>query len=102
MSARVDTPEEAARVANAHWRLGRRSSLVLANAPAESLDDVEPLIEAGLEAARAEGVTGHAVTPYVLAYLHDRSGGRTLEANKRLIADNAGLAAEVAVAYARR
>ena len=102
VSARVDTPEEAARIANAHWRLGRRSSLVLANPPAESLDDVEPLIEAGLAAARGEGVTGQAVTPYVLAYLHDRSGGRTLEANKRLIADNAGLAAEVAVAYARR
>jgi pseudouridine-5'-phosphate glycosidase len=37
----------------------------------------------------------------VLGFLHRESGGRTLEVNRRLIADNAGLAAEVAVAYAR-
>ena len=40
------------------------------------------------------------VTPFVLSYLHRESGGRTLAANRELIADNAGLAAEVAVAYA--
>ena len=42
---------------------------------------------------------GQAVTPFVLSYLHRESGGRTLAANRELIADNAGLAAEVAVAY---
>ena len=72
---------------------------MLANAPAESLDDIEPLIEEALGAARAEGVTGQAVTPFVLARLHRESGGRTLTTNRRLIADNAALAAEVAVAY---
>jgi pseudouridine-5'-phosphate glycosidase len=36
------------------------------------------------------------VTPFVLAYLHRESGGRTLATNRRLIADNAQLAAEVA------
>jgi pseudouridine-5'-phosphate glycosidase len=39
------------------------------------------------------------VTPFVLSYLHRESGGRTLSANRRLIADNAQLAAEVAAAY---
>ena len=34
VSARVESPEEAARVARAHWQLGRRSALVLANPPA--------------------------------------------------------------------
>ena len=42
------------------------------------------------------------MTPFVLAYLHEASGGRTVEANKRLIVDNAGLAAEIAVAFALR
>ena len=50
--------------------------------------------------AAAQGVSGQGVTPFVLDYLHRESGGRTLLANRRLIADNAGLAAEVAVAYA--
>lgn len=99
VSARVESAEEAARIARAHWTLGRRSALVLANPPAEPID-VEPLIEAAVAAAEAEGVTGQRVTPFVLDYLHRESGGRTQAVNERLIADNAGLAAEVAVAYA--
>ena len=79
---------------------GRHSALVLAHPPAESLDDVGPLIEQALSAAAEAGVTGQEVTPFVLARLHELSGGRTLEANRKLVADNAGLAAEVAVAYA--
>jgi pseudouridylate synthase len=55
------------------------------------------LIEAALERAETEGVSGQAVTPFVLAFLHERSGGRTLQVNRRLAADNAALAAEVAV-----
>jgi pseudouridine-5'-phosphate glycosidase len=101
VSARVESAEEAARVAHAHWRLGRRSSLVLARPPDEGLDDVEPLIERAVVQAAADGVAGQAVTPYVLSFLHRESGGRTLEVNRRLIADNAALAAEVAVAYAQ-
>jgi pseudouridine-5'-phosphate glycosidase len=99
VSARVETAEEAARIARAHWTLGRRSALLLANPPADSLD-VEPLIERAVSAAEAEGISGQQVTPFVLDYLHRESGGRTQEVNERLIADNAGLAAEVAVAYA--
>ena len=40
------------------------------------------------------------MTPFVLSYLHEHSGGRTAAANKELVAANAGLAGEVAVAYA--
>lgn len=100
VSARVESAPEAARIARAHWQLGRRSALVLAQAPAESLDDLEPLVERALADARELGVSGQAVTPFVLERLHRESGGRTLAVNTRLIADNAGLAADVAVAYA--
>jgi pseudouridylate synthase len=99
VSARVESAEEAARIADAHWRLGRHSALVLGRPPDESLD-VEPLIQEALAAADRERVSGQAVTPFVLAYLHEHSGGRTAAANKELVAANAGLAAEVAVAYA--
>ena len=99
VSARVETAEEAARIARLHWELGRRSSLVLARPPDESLD-VEPLIEEGVREAERRRIRGQDVTPFLLSYLHEASGGRTVAANRRLIADNAGLAAEVAVAYA--
>jgi pseudouridine-5'-phosphate glycosidase len=99
VSARVESPEEAATIANGHWALGG-AGLLLGNPP-ENPIDVEPLIAEALHEAAAEGVSGGAVTPYVLAYLHDRSGGRTLEVNRELIIANAGLAARVAVAATR-
>jgi pseudouridylate synthase len=98
--ARVESPDEAARVARTQWGLRRHSALVLAQPPPESLD-VEPLLEQALATAEEEGVAGPALTPYVLAFLHERSGGETLRVNRELVLANAGLAAEVAVAYAR-
>jgi len=97
VSARVESAAEAARIAAAHWELGG-GGLLLGRPPDDSLDDVEPLIEEGLADARRRGVAGQAVTPFVLSFLHERSGGRTLAANRELVAANAGLAAEVAVA----
>jgi pseudouridine-5'-phosphate glycosidase len=45
-------------------------------------------------------VRGQGVTPFVLAHLHEASGGRTLRANHDLVVGNARLAGEVAVALA--
>jgi pseudouridylate synthase len=100
VSARVESATEAAQIAQAHWQLGRHSSILLGRPAEDSLDDVEPLIERALAEAGDQGVAGQQVTPFVLSYLHRESGGRTLAANRELIAANARLAAEVAVAYA--
>jgi pseudouridylate synthase len=95
VSARVDSAADAARIGRAHWELGG-GGLLLGRPPDESLDDIEPLIDQALAAADAEGVHGQAVTPFVLAYLHRESGGRTLRANRDLIVGNARLAGDVA------
>jgi pseudouridine-5'-phosphate glycosidase len=97
VSARVDSAAEAAGIAAEHWRLGG-SGILVGRAPDEPLDDVEPLIDEALAAARAEGISGQDITPYVLSYLHRESGGRTERANRALVAANARLAAEIAVA----
>jgi pseudouridine-5'-phosphate glycosidase len=100
VSVRVESIEEAAAIARAHWlALGRSSAVLLARPPVDSLDDIDPLIEEGLAAAARAGVSGQGVTPFLLGYLHDNSEGRTAAANKQLIVDNAALAAQVAVAY---
>jgi pseudouridylate synthase len=99
VSQRVEDAGEAAAVAAAHWEL-RGAGLLLGNPPPESLD-AESLVEEAVSAAAAEGVTGQAVTPFVLARLHERSGGRTREVNRALVVANARLAAEVAVAFSR-
>ena len=95
---RLEAAADAARLARLHWRL-RGAGLLLTNPPPESID-VSELIEEGLGQAAASGVSGQAVTPFVLAFLHERTGGRTLELNRRLVVANATLAAEVAVAFA--
>jgi pseudouridine-5'-phosphate glycosidase len=99
VSARVESAEEASKVAEEHWRLGG-AGLLLGRPPDEPLEGLEPLMEEALAAAAADGVSGQAVTPYVLAHLHRESGGRTEAANKALVAQNARLAGEVAVALA--
>jgi pseudouridylate synthase len=95
VSARVESAEEVTTIARTHWELGG-AGLLLGRPPDEPLDDVEPLIEQALRAAHDERISGQAVTPFVLSYLHRESGGRTQRANKDLIAQNARLAGEIA------
>jgi pseudouridine-5'-phosphate glycosidase len=99
VSARVESADEAARIAHEHWQLGG-GGLLVGRPPDESLDDVEPLIGAALQQAAAQGVTGQAVTPFVLGWLHRESGGRTLRANRDLVVGNARLAGELAATFA--
>ena len=98
-SARIESVQEAARVALAHWQLDGRG-LVLARPPEESLDGVGPLIADALAECERRHIRGQAVTPFVLSLLNERSGGATLRANKELVVANAALAADVAVAAA--
>jgi pseudouridine-5'-phosphate glycosidase len=98
VSQRVESVDEAAAIAKAHWELGG-AGLLLANPPPESLD-VEELIDSALTEAVELGTTGQGLTPFVLARLHERSGGQTLALNRELAAANAGLAGELAVAAA--
>jgi pseudouridine-5'-phosphate glycosidase len=98
VSARIESAREAAEIADAHWRLGG-NGIVVGRPPDESLDVAE-LIEQVLAEAEAQGIVGQAVTPFVLAALHDRSDGETRRINRDLIVANAALAAEIAVAHA--
>ena len=73
--------------------------MLLTRPPDPSLE-IEPILSEAVDRVRELGIRGQAVTPAVLDLVHELSGGRSIEVNRQLIADNAGLAAEVAVAYA--
>jgi pseudouridylate synthase len=99
VSAMVSGPAEVAAIAAAHWDLAGRSGLLLARPPADGLD-IEALIAEAVGEVAGLGVTGQAVTPAILTRIEELSHGRSVQVNQQLIADNATLAAEVAVAYA--
>ncbi|HXF58160.1 MAG TPA: pseudouridine-5'-phosphate glycosidase [Actinomycetota bacterium] len=97
---RVETAEDAARVARARRALGVESAVLLCNpvAEAHALDREEVRLAVGecLGRAAREGVAGKAVTPFLLSCLAERTQGRSLEANLALLEANARLAGEVA------
>jgi pseudouridine-5'-phosphate glycosidase len=99
VSAVVSSAAEVSAIAAAHWELAGRAGLLLARPPADGLD-IAALIDEAVGSVASAGVTGQAVTPAILSRVEELSGGRSVAVNQRLIADNAGLAAEVAVAYA--
>jgi pseudouridine-5'-phosphate glycosidase len=99
VSAIVGAAAEAGLIAAAHWRLTGSGGLLLARPPADGLD-IEALVAEAVDEVAGLGVTGQGVTPAILARVEELSGGRSVEVNQRLIADNAALAAEVAVAHA--
>ena len=100
----VDSAEEAARLMTAGRDLGLPCGIVFCNrAPAESALDrseVGSLIDAAIRAADESGIRGKAVTPFLLGHIGREGGGRVLEANLALLADNARVAARIAAAYA--
>jgi len=100
VSATVSDSPEVARICAAHWQLNPGGGMLLARPPADGID-IDPLIDEAVDRVRREHRSGQAVTPAVLALLDDLSQGRSVEVNRHLIADNAGLAGEVAVAYSQ-
>jgi pseudouridine-5'-phosphate glycosidase len=102
---RVDSADEAAAVLAVRWELGQGGVLLCNPIPVGAALEpafVDAIIAASLAQAEREGVRGKALTPYLLADLERKSGGATLQANRALALANARLAAEVAVALARR
>jgi pseudouridine-5'-phosphate glycosidase len=104
---RVDTADEAAGVMAAAWNeLELRRGLCIANpVPPEDeipASEIDALIAQSVADLDAQGITGQAVTPFLLSRVVEQSGGRSLTANMALVRNNAAVAADIAVAYSRR
>lgn len=61
--------------------------------------EINDLIDEAIIAMNEQGITGKETTPYLLARIAERSGGKSLDANIALVIDNARVAAEIASAY---
>ncbi len=99
---RAESPAEIAAIAHAKRDLGDRGALLVVQPVPEgaALDGrvVDEAVQAALSSARAAGIRGGAVTPYLLKAIDAATGGRALGANLALLEANAGLAAAIASA----
>lgn len=100
----VDGPEQVAAIMGERDALGARQGIVVAN-PVPLEQQWEPaehdrVLAEAFAAAEAAGVRGKAVTPFLLGYIVDASGGRSLEVNLDLARNNVRVAAEIAHAWA--
>ncbi|CAN5423532.1 pseudouridine-5'-phosphate glycosidase [soil metagenome] len=97
---RVDTASEAAAIAAARDELKLTNTiLVTVPIPPEfEIDraELESILADALKLAAETGVKGKEITPFLLAQMSERSGGRTLAANIALLENNARVAAEIA------
>jgi pseudouridylate synthase len=103
---RVEAADEVAAAMAAADALGVQAALVVAN-PVDAAEQLDPaeherVLAEGLEAARAAGVSGKAVTPFLLDHLHRATDGRSLEVNIAVARGNASVAGAIAAAWAAR
>ncbi|MBK4348977.1 pseudouridine-5'-phosphate glycosidase [Lacisediminihabitans changchengi] len=100
----VDTAAEIARIMKSHDELGHGQGIVVANPiPADQQWDPtehDRVLAEALALADEVGVTGKAVTPFLLLKIVELSGGRSLEVNLNLARNNVRLAGEIATAWA--
>ncbi len=84
-----------------HWGLPHTGGVLVCNPPPEELamaaDEVEALVNDANTAAAAAGISGAALTPFVLAHMRRASDDRTLHLNGALAVANASLAGSLAV-----
>lgn len=101
----VADAEEVAAVMKAHDDTGHGQGIVVAN-PVPQDQQWEPaehdrvLSEAFLAADKA-GIRGNAVTPFLLGFIVEASGGRSLEVNLDLARNNIRVAGDIAIAWSR-
>ncbi|WP_405146914.1 pseudouridine-5'-phosphate glycosidase [Sphaerisporangium sp. NBC_01403] len=102
---RLETPAEAAAVMRAQDGLGGpETALIVAN-PVPETEQLDPglhdrVLAEALAAADAEGITGQAITPFLLDFLVRGTGGASLEANLAAVRGNTRLAARIAASWA--
>lgn len=97
---RMDSPEEIAAAVKAKDALGLAGGMLVANPVPEEYsmdpDKIEAVISEAVEEAKALGITGKKVTPFLLEKIRNVTGGDSLFTNVKLVLNNAALAAKIA------
>ena len=98
LAYRVDDAMAAALIVRAQLERGAGVLVVVPIPAPDELDraEMEHEVDAALAAAQRAGVSGAALTPFLLSRMSDTTSGRTLAANVALLRNNARVAAAIA------
>jgi pseudouridylate synthase len=104
VSHRFDDLALLAEALRAHWSLPGAGGALICNPPPSDVamksSEVEALVQAAVNAAANVGISGGALTPFILSHMRQASGGQTLRVNAALAIANAALAGQLAVCLA--
>lgn len=99
----IDDVTNLAKLINAKWELGLNGGLVIANPIPEKYEmqygEINVAINQAIEEAAAKKIKGKEITPFLLSRIEQITKGVSLEANIKLVLNNAQLAAKLAQAY---
>jgi pseudouridine-5'-phosphate glycosidase len=103
-SARVDSPQEVAEFARAHWEIGMHSAVLVCQPIAETdeipREEIDPVEEQASREAQEKKISGQALTPFLLQRVNELTNGKSMRANISFLLNNAHLAAQIAKAMA--
>lgn len=97
---RLDDPKDVAEMIRAKDALGLRGGMLIA-CPVPEADEIpyekmDVVIKEALKECEEQGVKGKRITPFLLSKVKDLTEGSSLEANIRLVLNNARIGAEIA------
>ena len=100
----VNSAAEIAAVIAQRIALKTNNGLVVANPVIKEMDRTrhDAILKSGLEGAAKAGIHGKYVTPFLLEHFHSASDGESLKVNIDIIKSNSALAADIAVASAKK
>ncbi len=97
---KVETANDVAAIAAARDELALKNAVVVTVSVPQEFEidrsELESILADALKLADEKGIAGKEITPFLLAQMSERSGGRTLAANIALLENNAQVAAEIA------
>jgi len=102
---RIDDEDTIARAVEAHWALGNPGAFLITTPiraeDAVSSAEVDAATEAAMATAERDGITGNALTKYLMRAVDQATGGRSARANTAVLVSTAEVAGRLATAHAR-
>lgn len=101
LSMRLDSATDIAQFIDTKWKCGLNGGVLVANPIPETFEipnaEIEPAISSAIIDAENAGVSGKALTPFLLKRIGEITDGKAQLANEQLVLSNARLASAISI-----